>query len=106
MPERSVRTFQFLNPTVTAPGTAQRLTAYYVPDGFTVYLVNPLNSTGNFYAAETAAKAQSGARKRIEPGQSVPFKVDNTSRIFIDADNSTDALEVYVGDEVSGQTPA
>ena len=108
MAERSIRTFQFLNMAVSAPGTAERITAYYVPESFTVILTNPVGSAGNFYIAETQAKAQSAAqpRKILVPGQSIAMKVSNTAAIWVDADSASDELEVYVGDEVSGNTPS
>src|SRR3990167_606632 len=92
-------TFQTLAVTVTAPGTAQRLTAFYIPPGFKISLTARRSNTQNIYVAETAVKAQSGARKVLIPGQSREYQVDNTSRIFIDADNGTDVLEVALEQE-------
>lgn len=98
-------TFQFLNVSITSPGTAERLTAYYVPPGFEVVLTAKRSNTQNMYFAETAAKAQSGARKTLIPGQSITLQLDNTARIFVDADNSTDDLEVTITHGVAGSTP-
>lgn len=103
---RSSRTFQTFTFSVTSPGTAERLTAYYVPEGSIVSITSRRSNSQNFYLAETAAKAQSGARKVMVPGQSREYRIDNTSRIFVDADSASDVLEISIEGETSGATPA
>ena len=90
----NANSFQFLALTVTAPGTAQQVAAHTIPDGLEVVLTARRANTQNLYFAETAAKAQSGARKVLIPGQSVSLRIDSTNRIYHDADNSTDTLEI------------
>ena len=102
--EKSVNIFQFLNKSVSSAGTAERLDAFYLRDGFTVHLVNPIGNDGNFYLGSTKALAEA-KQKTVEPGQSVPMKISNTALIWVDADNTTDELEVYVGDQVAAITP-
>lgn len=103
---RSGNTFQTLNVTIASPGTAARLSAYYIPDGFDVVVTARRDNSGNMYIAETQAKAQSGARKIMTPGQSRTYHVDNTARLWIDADNSTDVLEVDLENATAGVNPA
>ena len=92
----TANTFQFLNKSVTTPGTATALTEYLVPDGFVVVLTARRSNTQSMFIAETAAKAQSGARKVLVPGQSITMHIDKTSRIFVDSENSNDVLEVQI----------
>ena len=103
---RSSRSFQTLAKTVAAPGTAERVTAFYVPEGSVVSVTARRTNTGSMYVAETQAKAQSGARKVLIPGQSRDYRVDNTARLWVDADSATDVLEVSIEDETTGATPA
>ena len=102
---QSSHAFQTFTKSIAVPGTAERLTAFYVPDGGIVSITSRRSNTGNFYLAETAAKAQSGARKVMVPGQSREYRVDNTALIWVDADSATDVLEVSIEGEVSAQTP-
>src|SRR3990167_9140 len=103
---QSSNTFQTLTLTVTSPGTAQRVTAFYVPEGSIVRVTARRSNSQNMYVAETAAKAQSGARKVFIPGQSRDYRVSNTALLLYDADNATDVLEVSIEGEVSGSNPA
>lgn len=103
---RSASSFQTLNITISTPGTAERLAAYYIPDGFDVVVTARRDNAGNLYIAESQAKAQSGARKVMTPGQSRVYHVDNTARLWIDADNSTDVLEVDLENATAGVNPA
>ena len=90
----NANSFQFLNVTVSTPGTAQALAGHTIPEGLEVVLTARRSNTQNLYVAETAAKAQSGARKVLVPGQSFAMRIDRTDRIYYDADNSNDVLEV------------
>lgn len=99
-------TFQTIAKTVAAPGTAERVTAVYVRDGQVVSVTARRSNTQNMYVAETQAKAQSGARKVFIPGQSRDYYLDNTARLWVDADNATDVLEIAIESDTVGATPA
>lgn len=103
---RSSNSFQTIAKTVAAPGTAERVTAFYVPEGSIVSVTSRISNSGNLYIAETQAKAQSGARKVLVPGQSREYRVSNTAQLWVDADSATDVLEVSIEGEVSGSNPA
>jgi len=80
---------------VTAPGTAERVAAHVVPEGMEIGITARLSNTGVMYIADTQANAQTaGARKKLEPGQATELRIDNTNRIWLDADNSSDRLEI------------
>lgn len=106
MSPHSARSFQTLTKSVSVPGTAERVTAYYVPEGSIVSVTARISNAANMYVAETQTKAQSGARKVFVPGQSRDYHLDNTARLWVDADSATDVLEIAIEDERSGNTPA
>ena len=64
---QSSNTFQTITFSVTAPGTAERVSAFYVPEGGIVSVTRRRSNSGNFYLAETAAKAQSGCAISSSP---------------------------------------
>lgn|SRR3990167_4050893 len=105
-PGSSSNTFQTITFSVTAPGTAERVSAFYVPEGGIVSVTSRRSNSGNFYIAETAAKAQSGARKILVPGQSREYRVTNTAQLFVDADSAADTLEISIEGETAGANPA
>ena len=82
---------------VSAPGTAEQLTAYQIPDGLEVNITARRSNTQNMYVADSQTNAQTAAnRKILIPGQSTPLRIDNTNRIWVDADNANDRLEITV----------
>ena len=99
-------TFQTIAKTVASPGTAERVSAFYVREGQVVSVTARISNAANMYVAETQAKAQSGARKLFVPGQSRDYYIDNTARLWVDADNATDVLEVSIESDTSGSNPA
>lgn len=103
---RLTSSFQTLNVSITSPGTAERLPAYIITEGFDIVVTARRDNAGNMYIAETQAKAQSGARKLLSPGQSRVYHLDNTARIWVDADNSTDVLEVDLENATASNNPA
>jgi len=96
---------KIINFSVTAPGTGERLPAFYVRDNFSVVITNPRDSEGNFYLGATKAESEA-KQKTLIPGQSMAFPIANTAAIWVDADESTDVLEVVLGDAISGSVPA
>jgi hypothetical protein len=97
---------KFVNFSVSIPGTAERLPAFYVRDGFDVTITNPADSSGNFYLGATKTVAESGDRKILSAGQSMSIKIANTAALWVDADDANDVLEVVLGDAVAGSNPA
>lgn len=82
--------------TVSAPGTGQQFTDTAIPDGFKTVFKARLSNTGNVYIAESkdAVESSVGDRKTLEPGESITVEIDNLNRLWRDADNSTDVIEV------------
>lgn len=105
MPKSGI-TFQTIQESVTSPGTAERVEGYFVREGQIVSVTNRISNAGNFYIAETQAKAQSGARKVLVPGQSRDYHIDNTARLWFDADNAADVLEVSIESDTTAPNPA
>lgn len=85
-----------LNKTVASPGTAEQLPAHVVPEGLAVVVTARASNTGKMYVGLTQAAAQSGARHVFEFGRSKEFFVDDSSRLWVDSDNSSDVLEVFI----------
>lgn len=106
MSHLSGNTFQTIQKTVAVPGTAERVTGYFLKEGQVVSVTNRISNSGNFYVAETQAKAQSGARKVLVPGQSRDFHIDNTARLWVDADSASDVLEITIESDTSAPNPA
>ena len=103
---RVSNTFQTLEVTVSAPGTAEQVSAFYVPDGFLIDVTARRTNENVMYVAETKTKAQSGARKILIPGQSRKYALDNTARLWVDAVVSTDVLEIAIESDTAGAAPA
>ena len=85
--------------TVTSPGTAVQLASHPVIDGLDVVVTARVTNTGSMYVGTSAANAQSGPREVFGFGRSASYKIDNTSRLFVDADVSSDVLEVRIPKE-------
>lgn len=82
---------------ITASGTPEQLTQYFIPADLEVVLVSRRSNTGNIYLANSSANALlTASRKVLTPSQSTPMQVDDTSKIWFDADNTTDRIEVTV----------
>lgn len=97
MADQNANTFLILVKSVSSPGTAEQLTQYRIQDGYSVWVTARLRNTQNMYVAFTQANAQSDtARKELQPGQSFELRIDDTSRIWYDAQSSSDQLEFTV----------
>lgn len=82
---------------VSAPGTAEQVATHQIPDGLTVTVTARRTNTQRMYLGDTKARAEaSSTRKSLEPGQSTELRIDSTSRIWIDSDNSSDRCEITV----------
>jgi hypothetical protein len=80
---------------VAAPGTAERVASHVVPEGMAIVVTARLNNSQVMYIAESQTNAQTAtARKRLEPGQSTTLYLDNTNKIWVDADSANDRLEI------------
>ncbi len=83
---------------VTVAGTPKQLPTYTLPDGMGGFtLTNRRSNSGNFYIADSSANALlTASRKELVPGQSLDVPIDDPSRLWADADNATDYLELGV----------
>ena len=82
---------------VSSAGTAEQVASYNVPDGLEVNITTRRSNSQNMYLGDSQTNAQtSGNRKALIPGQSTSLRIDNTNRIWVDADNSSDRLEITV----------
>lgn len=89
--------FFFVVKGVAAPGTAEQVTAYQIPDGVDLAVTARRSNTQNMYVADSKTNAQTAAnRKVLIPGQSFSLRIDNTNRLWVDADNANDRLELTV----------
>lgn len=82
---------------VSSAGTAEQVTAYQIPDGLEVNITARRSNTQNVYLADSQTNAQTAAnRKILIPGQSTSLRIDNTNRLWVDADNTNDRVEITV----------
>lgn len=82
---------------VSSAGTAEQVAAYQIPDGLEVNITARRSNTQNMYVADSQTNAQTSAnRKQLIPSQSTSLRIDNTNRIWVDADNTSDRLEITV----------
>ena len=82
---------------ISSPGTAEQVTQYIVPEGMAIGVTARRSNTGNMYVADSQTNAQTAAnRKNLIPGQSTTLYLDDTSKIWVDADNSSDRIEIVV----------
>ena len=88
--------FLFLVKGITAAGTPEQLTQYFIPADMEVVIVARRSNTQNVYLADTSANALGTNRKVLVPSQSTPMQVDDTSKIWFDADNTSDRIEITV----------
>ena len=92
----NANSFTILNVGITAPGTAEQVAQHYVPDGIAVIVTARITNTDNMYVAMSQAAAQSGAREVFARGRSAEFWIDDTSRLWVDADNTGNRLEIRI----------
>lgn len=88
--------FLFLVKGIASPGTPEQLTQYFIPSDMEVVVVARRANTQNMYLADSSANALGTNRKIIVPGQSTTMQVDQTDKIWFDADNTSDRLEVTI----------
>ena len=81
---------------ITVAGTAEQLTSYFIPDGLEFVVTARRSNTQNIYLANTAANATGTNRKVLVPGQSTSLRIDDSNKIWFDADNTVDRLELTV----------
>lgn len=82
---------------IAVPGTAEQIAEHFIPDGYETVITARLSNTGDMYIADSQTNAQTAAsRKTLSPGQSTTLHIDNTARIWADADNANDRLEIAV----------
>ena len=93
----NANSFAIVVKSVSSPGTAEQMDNYIIPDGLSVWVTARALNTAQMYIAFTQANAQlDTARKELVPGQSFELNIDNTTRLWFDADNSNDQLEFTI----------
>ena len=84
---------------VTTAGTPEQLPNKAIPPGLQAVIKAKLANTGEVclgYDSTTANKTSSSHLTLVQ-GQSVSLPVDNFNRIYIDATNSGDGVELTIG---------
>ena len=93
----NANSFAVVVKSVSSPGTAEQMDAYIIPDGLSVWVTARQLNNAQMYIAFSQANAQTDtARKELVPGQSFELCIDNTTRIWFDADDATDQLEFCI----------
>lgn len=89
--------FLYASFAITVAGTPEALTQYFIPADLQVVLTARRGNTQSIYLANSSANALlTGSRKVLIPGASTTLDVDDTSKIFFDADNNSDRLELTI----------
>src|SRR3990167_780516 len=89
--------FLYLVKGVSVAGTAEQLTAYFIPDGLEVVVAARVAHADKKYLGDTKANAENTAnRKVLEPGQSTTLQIDDTSLIWVNAESTADRVEITV----------
>jgi len=94
--EINANSFSILVKGVSSPGTAEQLTSHYIPDGLAVTVTARANNSGFMYVAFSQSDAQGTNRKLLMQGQSFELRIDDTSRIWYDADDTASRLEFTI----------
>ena len=82
---------------ITAAGTPEQLTDYFIPSDLELVIAARRLNTGNMYLADSSANALlTGSRKVLVPSQSTTLQIDRTNKVWFDGDNSSDRIEVTV----------
>lgn len=80
---------------VSVPGTAEQVASHTVPEGMEIGITSRRSNSQTMFIGDSQTNAQtSGSRKELIPGQSTTLQIDNTNRIWVDAQNSSDRLEI------------
>ena len=82
---------------VSAPGTAEQVASHVVPEGMEIGVTARRSNSGNCYIADSQTNAQTaGSRKVLVPSQSTVLRLDNTNKIWMDADSANERIEIVV----------
>ena len=92
----SATSFVVLNFSVTAAGTAEQLASHFVPEGMEVIVTARPGNSGKMYIGSSKSNAESGPREEFEFGRSAAYRIANTDLLFVDADNTSDDLEIRI----------
>src|SRR3990167_730497 len=94
---RVARAWSVATKAVTTPGTAVQLAQSFVPEGHHVRLVNRTTNTGNLYLGNSQTAAQTASTRTIvRPSEACVLQVMDTNLIWMDAESSSDSLEIIV----------
>jgi len=88
---------------VSSAGTAEQVASHIIPDGLPVTITARPTNTGTMYVGNSKANAEGTAREEFAFGRSATYRVDDTDRFWIDADNTSDRLEFRIP-TISAQT--
>jgi len=89
--------FLYFSLAITSAGTPEQLTQYFIPADLEIVLIARRSNTQLMYLANSSANALlTASRKVLSPGQSTTIDLDDTSKLWFDADNTSDRLEVTV----------
>lgn len=88
--------FLFLVKGITSAGTPEQIDQYYINADLEVLIVARRSNTQNIYLANSSANALGTNRKVLVPSQSTTMQIDDLSKIWFDADNTSDRFEVTV----------
>lgn len=84
---------------VATSGTGVQLPAQAVPDGYYLLVVAKKSNTGAIFIGETKAISQTNRTSdigRLDAGDFREFKLTNADKIWIDADNNNDGVDIFV----------
>lgn len=81
---------------VTAPGTAEQVAEHFIPEGMEIKIKARRKNRGDMFFAFTKADAEGTNRVELTRGEKDILRIDNTNRIWVDADFSTDRLEIVI----------
>ena len=88
--------FLFLVKGITTPGVPEQIDQYFIPSDVEIVITARRSNTQNVYLANSSANATGTNRKVLVPGQSLALQTDDTNKLWFDADNATDRIEVTV----------
>ena len=95
--QANAQSFGYLVVGVSVPGTAEQIVQRFIPDGLEVVITARVGNGDKMYVADSQANAQTtSTRKVLEPGQSTNLRINDTSKIWIDAESASDRLEITI----------
>ena len=95
--QANAHSFAYLVLGVSIAGTAEQVATRYIADGLEVVITARVGNSDKMYVADSQANAQStSTRKVLEPGQSTTLRINDTSKLWINAESTSDRLEITI----------